>query len=220
MEYAIDRPLIGKPTVHYRCPSCQVDLISPLAEAGNDDRCPHCQHAFLVPGVDEKSKDELAAKAKAQKAEEEKKLADETRKREREALRRQEIQRAQKKERDIEIALNQWKGVFESAGWVKLLGFCLFAVGIAVWLVASIHMLIMAAGIIAGSSPRMTQKNYEALGLVTIAFLGWTMVCLCVVGIGKLLTLVAETSLMARTHVMETRELRHSRAGQPDPKSP
>lgn len=40
--------------VKYKCPVCSIKLTNSLAEAGDNDSCPECNTAFVVPGIKEK----------------------------------------------------------------------------------------------------------------------------------------------------------------------
>ena len=55
LNYSIKKTILGQQKVNYSCPQCSEDLESALRDAGNQDECPHCGTAFIVPGVSEKN---------------------------------------------------------------------------------------------------------------------------------------------------------------------
>ncbi len=56
MDYTVKKGFRGKLKVAFRCPRCNLELESPLEEAGNRCPCPTCQHEFVVPGIEELKK--------------------------------------------------------------------------------------------------------------------------------------------------------------------
>ena len=54
MQYSVHRNLVGLHFVKYVCPKCKTRLRSPLADAGNVDKCPDCGQDLTVPGAREK----------------------------------------------------------------------------------------------------------------------------------------------------------------------
>ena len=55
MEYQIAKSLTGY-AVKYACPGCGAGLKSALKKAGQQDTCPDCSTAFIVPGAEELAK--------------------------------------------------------------------------------------------------------------------------------------------------------------------
>lgn len=51
-QVRVSRTIFGRVRIHYPCPNCSEPLVSPLDDAGNDDACPQCGVAFLVPGAE------------------------------------------------------------------------------------------------------------------------------------------------------------------------
>ncbi len=49
--YEVSTNLFGKHRIHYECPDCDADLVSPLGDAGSEDQCPECQAVFVVPAL-------------------------------------------------------------------------------------------------------------------------------------------------------------------------
>ena len=52
-SYRVKKTLFG-PLLDYQCPHCSAELKSTLSDAGQNDTCPHCERAFVVPGTVER----------------------------------------------------------------------------------------------------------------------------------------------------------------------
>ena len=67
----IEYEMVGVSKVRYACPRCREMLSSPLKDAGATDDCPTCDHPFVVPGEEDKTKYmEKRRQAKIQKTSE------------------------------------------------------------------------------------------------------------------------------------------------------
>ena len=67
MKYNITKNLAGAYSVKFNCPGCGVKLSEALKRAGQQDACPECGQAFVIPGTNELAKYE--AKQQQQAAE-------------------------------------------------------------------------------------------------------------------------------------------------------
>lgn len=73
--HRIEKSLLGKQTVHYQCPVCQGELISPLEDAGKADACPTCGGKLRVPGIEELEQHRRQQEVTRQKHEQERRTA-------------------------------------------------------------------------------------------------------------------------------------------------
>ena len=73
--HRIEKNLLGKQSVHYECPHCRGELISPLEDAGNREACPTCGGKLVVPGAEDLARHRREQDASRQQREQERRTA-------------------------------------------------------------------------------------------------------------------------------------------------
>lgn len=68
MKYTVKKSFSGY-VAKYECPGCNIDLRSPIRDAGQKEACPDCGTVYMVPGASEKRRIEAADAAKKEQAE-------------------------------------------------------------------------------------------------------------------------------------------------------
>jgi rubrerythrin len=71
MDYEVVQKFRGAKIVAYRCPTCGIDLESPLEEAGTEQTCPTCGGPFTSPGLPELLKDQQERREQHEREEKE-----------------------------------------------------------------------------------------------------------------------------------------------------